>query len=82
MRVRRGKARFGRSLILSACYRAGFLRGRVTRQDDAGSPGSDGASPSYGVCQATEKCVRSFSFFLEQRSCDFLGLKVQAIESL
>ena len=44
----------------------------------AGSPGSDGASPSYGVCQATEKRVRSFSFFLEQRSCHFLGLKVQA----
>ena len=37
-----------------------------------------GASPSYGVCQATEKRVRSFSFFLEQRSCHFLGLKVQA----
>jgi hypothetical protein len=39
------------------------------------NPGSDGASPSYGVCQATEKRVRSFSFFLEQRSCHFLGLK-------
>ena len=30
--------------------------------------GSDGASPSYGVCQATKKRVRSFSFFLERRT--------------
>jgi tetratricopeptide (TPR) repeat protein len=28
-------------------------------------------SPSYGVCQATQKRVSSFSSFLEQRSCHF-----------
>src|ERR1700758_1368520 len=35
--------------------------------------GSDGASPSYGVCQTAEQRVSGFSSFVEQRSCHFFG---------
>jgi hypothetical protein len=42
---------------------AQYTRDGVVEQRPPGSPGSGGASPSYGVCQATEKRVRSFSSF-------------------
>jgi len=43
-----------------AVFVSDFFFGPVRRRT---VPGSDGASPSYGVCQATEKRVSCFSSF-------------------
>ena len=50
----------------SGIFLASIFSGSDGGRDRAGNavfPASDGASPSYGVCQATEKRVSGFSSF-------------------
>jgi len=61
---RRGKPRLGRSLTYPRVTAQEFLGGRGTRQDDTGSPGSDGASPYQTDSAAERRGRRSIIFRL------------------